>query len=191
MKEIFESAFQICGTDKLSHGYSEFYNQVINFNPDSILEVGIKKGKSLAAWRLLYPRAHITGIDITTKNFVSNMIELSKAEIIIKDSTSPAIKDIVKNKFDIIIDDGSHFYKDICKTFFNLQYKFNRLYIIEDAMYKQDFIVRFIKNLGYNNVEIFNSNVKDVPVDKFFVTRKPGHKNINMKVSLNMIVVRI
>lgn len=191
MKEIFESAFQICGTDKLRHGYSEFYDQVINFNPESILEIGIKTGKSLAAWRLLYPHAHITGVDITTKNFVNNMIELSRAEIIIKDSTLPDIKDIINNKFDIIVDDGSHFYKDICRTFFNLQHKFNRLYIIEDAMYKQDFIIKFIKNLGYNNINVFNSKVRDVPVDKFFVTRKPGYKNIGMKVSLNMIVVRI
>lgn len=184
-----EQALRATGSDKASsHGYHRYYAEVFKDTPESILEVGIQTGKSLAAWRLLFPKCNITGVDITDKRFIPDMIEYAKAEIIISDSTKKEIKDQT-GKYDVIIDDGSHFYKDICRTFYQLKDSFTKCYVIEDAMYNQEFIVKFVKRLGFTNVMVYDSRVRGVKVRKDFLTQRPRDKNKIEFVDLKFIVI--
>lgn len=187
MIEKIELAFEVCKTDKLFHGYASYYEKFLKEKPKSILEIGISQGRSLAAWKLLFPEADITGIDLTKKNFIPYYMNLSEASIHLGDSTDSKFARKINKTFDIIIDDGSHFYKDIIKTFINFKDKFTKYYIIEDAMYKQDFVVSYFNRLGFNDIKIFNSNVKNVKVKKQLVTRKPG--NDIVYVDLKFIVI--
>lgn len=187
-EENIRNAFKRYSTDKHHvHGYERYYNQVFNTPINSILEIGIKKGNSLAAWRSLFPEARICGMDVTSQHFNSKYLDYAKPEIFIKDSTSFKIN----GKYDVIIDDGSHFYKDIIRTFFNLKDNFTKYYVIEDAMYKQDFIVKYINKLGFKKVEIFDSNLKNYKLRKSYVTKKPKDDSITYYVDLKFIVVTI
>lgn len=185
-EEIIRNAFVKFKCDKqYSHGYERYYSLCLDDNIESILEVGIKRGNSLAAWRYLYPKAEICGVDITEKWFVPELIKFSNSKIIIQDSTKISLE----KKYDLIIDDGSHFYKDIIRTFFNLKNNFNKYYIIEDAMYKQDFIVRVIKKLGFNNIKVYDSNKKNIPLYKDYVTKNIKDNKKKILVDLKLIIV--
>lgn len=107
------------GTDKssLHHHYLGLYEILFGWmknEPIGILEVGVQFGNSIRTWREYFPNAYIVGID-SIDNGVT-FPEESGVRIIIHD----AYQNIVADKFDIIIDDGSHFPKD--------QVEFIRLY---------------------------------------------------------------
>jgi hypothetical protein len=95
-----ENAFLTAKTDKAkTHGYHAPYSEIFSrVEPKSILEVGVKQGRSLAAWRMLFPNAKISGIDITNRSFESEMIEFANAEIVIEDSTKPNILKHINEK---------------------------------------------------------------------------------------------
>lgn len=185
-----EQAFIATKADKVyTHGYHRFYAEVFKETPDSILEVGIQTGRSLAAWRLLFPNCKISGVDITDEKFLPELLEYANANIYIHDSTESSISEIVEGKYDVIIDDGSHFYKDICKTFYNLRNSFKKFYVIEDALYKQEFIVKYIKRLGFKAVKVYDSNLKNVLVTKYFCTHRPQDNGIPERVDLKFIII--
>lgn len=182
-------------TDKAtSHNYSRWYAKVFEkVQPESLLEVGVKEGRSIAAWKMLFPFCNITGADITDKNFIDSYIQMADARIVLQDSTDSKFTKTLNDTYDVIIDDGSHFYKDIIKTFYNLKDSFKHAYIIEDAMYKQDFVIKCIRRMGFKVVEEYPSNVKNVPVDLTWLRTNSYSKNKEerklFKVNLSMIVV--
>lgn len=183
--------FHQCGTDKHgSHEYEKYYADIFSTPPKSILEIGVKRGNSLAAWRTLFPEVHLSGLDITDSNFNDTIIRYADAKIYLGDSTQEKTAKQIKRKFDVIIDDGSHFYKDIIETFKVFNTKFKKYYVIEDAMYRQEYVMECIKELGYEKVEMFPSKTRSVTVPEKFVTDnvwdKQGPKT---KIDLYMIIV--
>lgn len=185
-----EQAFLVAGTDKAkTHGYHKHYSKVFSkVEPKSILEIGVKQGRSLAAWRMLFPDAEIAGVDISDKSFEKQALQFADASIVIQDSTVEQIRDKVAT-YDVIIDDGSHNYKDIINTFQNLHDRFINVYVIEDVMYGLDQIVSHIQSLGYNNIEVYDSDVKNVPVQLWWLIDPKNKTDSKETVSVNLQMV--
>jgi hypothetical protein len=188
-----KSAFDQTLTDKgYTHSYENGYEFVFkNFNPTSLLEVGIKQGRSLAAWKILFPKCDITGVDITDKEFKNEYLKMAQSKNIICDSTKPELLQFLEPSYDVIIDDGSHFYLDIEKTFDLLKNRFKYAYVVEDSMYGTEVLVAYARSLGYT-VSLFPCPKKqNIPVNAGVITSKkyrPESDNIN--VSLFLVVIQ-
>lgn len=107
--------------------FKDFRNKNIN-----LLEIGIDKGDSLRIWSDYFPNANICAIDIEKKDF-----NIKNVNIFIGDQSDNQFLENIASKykyFDIIIDDGSHFSKDIISSFNTLYpyLKNDGFYIIED-----------------------------------------------------------
>ena len=122
-------------TSKNISGFVEIYENLFKDLKDreiNILEIGIENGDSLRLWRDYFKHANICGIDIVKKEF-----KIDKVDIMCGNQTDLVFLDgVIKkyNRFDIIIDDGSHLAKHIIKSFSYL-FKFlsnDGLYIVED-----------------------------------------------------------
>ncbi len=128
------------GADKSSifHNYLDFYQEQL---PDRdfagrLLEIGVMDGLSMKMWREYYPKAEIVGIDIKDMDHMHNndwQVPMS-VKLIRCDGTDPEQVKKLGN-FDIILDDGSHYWLEQQKSFEILYY--NQLnaggtYIIED-----------------------------------------------------------
>jgi hypothetical protein len=182
-----EIAFKQAETDKVIHGYNQYYDKIFeNFTPNTLLEIGVKEGNSLAAWKMIFPDCQLFGIDITDRNFNDKLISFSEAKITIANSTklSPI------QKYDIIIDDGSHYYKDIARTFKLFHNNFNRYYVIEDYFYDIDMARKFLNKNGYTKINIFPSiHIKNYKVDKHVLITEMVKTNKTIRVDGHMIVV--
>ena len=112
---------------KYSEIFKEFKNKRIN-----LLEIGVQNGGSLEIYAKYFLKANkIIGVDID-KNCEKLIFEDKRIEVVIGD-----IKEVeIEDRFDIIIDDGSHICSDVIKTFLKLFPKLNNngLYIIEDLL---------------------------------------------------------
>ena len=117
--------------------YSEIFANKRNKEGLTLLEIGVQNGGSLQTWLTFFTNIKkLIGTDIDPKcsklKYKSNKINLVIGDI--NDNlTIEKIKNI-ENKFDIIIDDGSHMSSDIIFTFLNLfkLIKKDGLYIAED-----------------------------------------------------------
>lgn len=120
------------GTDKVGeHSYGIFYDylfqEIDRDKPLNLLEIGTYKGNSLKAWREVFPKAKITGLDI------EDMVEEKDPSI------NYLIQDVKEFKpteeYDVIIDDGSHWLRDIVPMLNNCVYKLknNGIMVIEDV----------------------------------------------------------
>lgn len=186
-----KQAFHLTLCDKgFIHEYYRFYDEIFrNFCPESLLEIGIMNGRSLASWRLRFPKCKITGIDISDEKFNSKLINFSQSEIIIADSTKPTISDKIKETHDVIIDDGSHYYRDIMRTFKNLHNKFNHYYIIEDYYYDIDLARQYINKLGFTDVNFYTSKNSNIKIaDRRIFTHKTTKKY--RIIDQNLIVIK-
>jgi hypothetical protein len=157
-QQVF-NAFQHYGTDKLYlHDYVPMYTKMFNQIPPvtRMLEVGILDGKSLAAWVELFPEAEIAGVDIEDRR-VPKYITQTKRYV--GDSTHSDVADIVGNGYDVIIDDGSHEYKDQIKTFDNLEACWKHAYVIEDIYgeRRMNIIIQHLWEKGYDRLVRFKS----------------------------------
>lgn len=181
------------GSDKHIHGYDLYYETIFSkLEPTSILEVGIKHGSSLMMWRELFPQSLVEGMDIN-KSFDEKLMRDNDINFYYMDSTSVEQKSLVVKKYDLIIDDGSHFYLDIMKTFLNLKDSFNHYYVIEDAMYNINEIVEFIKVCGYYNISVMDSyQHTDIPVGETFLKFNVNNKNEKTFINtcLKFIVIK-
>lgn len=182
------------GTDKSStlHNYSEKYENYFLKLKDTklkILEIGIQNGFSLKTWEEYFQNSEIYGIDIhdcsrfnteRVKTFICNQTDLNKLKEI-NEQYGP---------FDIIIDDGSHYSRDMKKTFdflFPLLNK-NGLYVVEDlhCCYWKDFSyndTQFMDRLK-ELLDLTNSNGKcglaeidNINSDLFYQQRRLGEMN--------------
>lgn len=131
------------GTDKLAHGYIEFYGK--HFYPIrrkklNILEIGIggykrpqDGGESLRMWKDYFPNSIIYGIDVYDKSpHQEKRIKIFRGS----QNDPDFLKDVAQTAgfFDIIIDDGSHINEHVI-TSFNALFPFlssNGYYVIED-----------------------------------------------------------
>lgn len=120
------------------HNYLDFYESMLpgrDFK-GRLLEIGIMDGLSMKMWREYYPDAEIVGIDIYDKKHLYNSDWNVPESVNLLQLDGTKKKDMKPlGKFDIIIDDGSHYMMDQ-QASFELLY-FNQLnpggfYILED-----------------------------------------------------------
>ena len=160
LTELFNKHWSDKGTIRdEGHGYGEYYDRVFSkYKNPTILEIGIQSGGDIKAINEYYNgECAIYGIDIdplcvktekdvnTFKFFCfdagnpQNLIEFKETEI----------KDIM---FDIIIDDGSHLWKDQMITMAYLcdKIKPEGVYIIEDL---HSSLIRWDIDKRYSNAK--------------------------------------
>lgn len=195
--ESINDIFNRHNTDKNSffHNYTRQYEKLLNDyrdKPIKYLEIGVYNGGSIKASREYFHNSTcILGLDINNdcKKYedVSNNIFVE-----IGDATDPDfINKITEkyDKFDIILDDGSHINSDVFKTF-ELLFPLlndNGLYIVEDTIcYKNN---SFIKNNSINHLEYFfnftkylnqwrydsTEGIKDNCVDPYKIMKKTNN----------------
>lgn len=176
-KKDIVAAFDKYGTDKgFQHGYHNMYTDVFNRVPavSRLLEVGVKKGRSIAAWRELFPNAEIVGGDI---NLLPDLLpEVNGATLVEGNSTRADFAAAVGTGFDVIIDDGSHDVNVQWGTFLNLKQAWNHAYVIEDVMGLEAVktMRRRLKVEGYRNFFIYTSKLQEASIVKDGATVKFG-----------------
>jgi hypothetical protein len=183
-------AFTLSDTDKGTwHGYDRFYDSMFkDFTPKSLLEIGVKRGNSLAAWKMLFPSCDLYGLDITNREFESDLIRFSDAKITIGNSTKIEVADKFSDTYDVIIDDGSHYYKDMMRTFNHFHTKFTKYYVIEDYVYDLNLARQFINNFGYHNISFYKSKHSNITIPKNAIFRTKSRKSI--RIDQTLIVIR-
>jgi len=142
--------------DKLLHIYR-------NRNID-LLEIGIQNGGSLEIWSQFFRSAeHLIGCDINPDCGTLHF-EDERIDVVIGDASKKCTQEAILSKcdkFDIIIDDGSHTSADIIVTFSGLfpHLRDGGLYIVEDihcsywtefggGLYNQLSAISFMKRLS-------------------------------------------
>lgn len=135
--------------DKSSlHSYGEFYEKLLAPYKESahrILEVGVRGGGSLKAWRDWFPNATIFGIDNGHEAGIwdpkgEERIKVLYADTFKPDTVDLAIRKTVRSiyessslEFDIVIDDGCHNVLAQAATW-GMIYPFTKsIYVIEDV----------------------------------------------------------
>lgn len=126
------------GSDKVQHGYCQFYEKTLPKNPKKILEIGVLKGASLAMWAEYFPDAEIHGLDLFAENSEEDIETYLRNELGFKNiilhkgnQCNWLLLEVLRNEdFDVIIDDGSHNSRDQLITFFGLYN--GKQYFIED-----------------------------------------------------------
>lgn len=135
-KKLIGEVFNKYKTDKgpWRHGYNQCYSDVFkNFTPSSLLEIGVFEGRSLAAWRELFPTTIIHGIDDFSRN-VELIEEVRDMHIMRGDSRRKSFVDTIETVYDVIIDDGDHRPDSQWETFLNFQHLWKSHYVIEDVI---------------------------------------------------------
>ena len=147
------------GTDKASHGYTNYYEKLFNDSKNkkiNLLELGIFRGDSIKMWNEYFDNGNIYCIDylgpensmtensIFQEETINNLKNKSdKIYPYICDQTdSTTLNKIFKNiDFDFIIDDASHTQKETLLSLGILFQKLkpNGIYIIEDMCTLWDF----------------------------------------------------
>ena len=100
----------------LKHYWRHFGD--IRHDTRNFLEVGVQTGASLRMWADFFPNATIYGVDIDEE---CKKLEAERTKIYIASSTDAAAMQALARDaggtFDVIMDDGSHFYRDQIETF--------------------------------------------------------------------------
>jgi 23S rRNA U2552 (ribose-2'-O)-methylase RlmE/FtsJ len=128
-------------SDKFHHKYYNVYDvylEKLKKKKLNILEIGVADGSSVKAWSDYFVNSKIIGIDIKKIDITKK--KLNKKNIFIyqgSQSNNNFINFLIKKykKFDIIIDDGSHFPNDVIKSFKLLFHALNNngIYFVEDT----------------------------------------------------------
>ena len=134
------------GTDKVDNNHTfnhksyldiyETHFSDIRLDVTSILEIGVKHGKSLKVWLEYFPNATVYGIDINPN---CKRLESDRVKIFIGSQDDEAFLSHLTTicpSFDIIIDDGSHINELTLKSFNYLRHFVTSggIYIIEDTL---------------------------------------------------------
>jgi hypothetical protein len=146
MSDQLAKLFNKYQSDKSSkHLYHTVYGPELEHlrdKPINILEVGVFKGASTAAWLEYFPQATIYGLDVFTRVDPKDIPVLghSRVKWLKGDSTSIDVIASIKEawpriRFDVIIDDGLHTPRANASTLGNLfgLLKTNGIYFIEDV----------------------------------------------------------
>ena len=115
------------------HSYIDLYaSQMTKRSNVSVLEIGVEYGHSIAMWQEYFKNSKIYGVDIKSSN-----VKFELENFVLGDATDAEVisKNFPRNKFDYIIDDGSHRVKDQIASFdiFFPKMKKNGKYFIEDV----------------------------------------------------------
>lgn len=127
------------GTDKAStfHNFLTFYEKhlsSIRSQEIKLLEIGVKDGASVRMWKEFFPKASIVGVDIDPN--ASRHTE-ERITIEIADQSNLEHLSVLSRRygpFDVIIDDGSHFWNHQVESLHALfpELKKGGVYILED-----------------------------------------------------------
>lgn len=130
------------GTDKNSvHSYGPAYEELFcewRSDPIKLLEIGIKDGGSLRAWREYFSSGEIHGLDMSPETMIVGESRIQTH--CCRQDDSRALYEIGKRHgpFQLIVDDGSHQLVDIMASYLVLRgfLADGGIYVIEDL---QDF----------------------------------------------------
>lgn len=129
-----------CNDKGGTHSYIETYDGLFSKKRDncSILEIGLALGDSIKLFDRYFNNSKIVGCDISVIFDYKEVNENNNSVRIIEhDATkSSFLSQIADEKFDFIIDDGSHMELDQIQTFMMLKHKMKPggVYIIEDIL---------------------------------------------------------
>lgn len=151
-------------SDKSSrfHNYAVKYDKILSRELTSVLEIGVAQGQSLRMWTDYFPKATIHGADIS-KASESCVSYSNRIRFHLLDQRDRAqLKNMEQfSPFDLIIDDGNHFWMEQILTFETLfpYVKSGGIYIVEDTTtsYWKEY-----KNHPVSPVEYFKKLVDDV-----------------------------
>jgi SAM-dependent methyltransferase len=136
----------------LGHCYGDSYGKIFQrFSKDdnlSLLEVGIQKGGSLVAWKEFFKNSNVYGIDIF--NEVIEEYKRNDVQYIFSDVKDNLVLKKIKNiKFDIIIDDGSHYLDDVLFVVSNFLSLLNDngILIVEDCQNPEFWVIEILNIL--------------------------------------------
>lgn len=138
LQEVYQkySAPHGWGDKGTLHSYIDFYDEQMTKRSNvSVLEIGVEYGHSIAMWQEYFSNSRVYGIDIK-----QNKLEFELDNFILGDATDPEVirKNFARNKFDYVVDDGSH--------------------TIEDQVAAFDLIFPKMKNGGKYFIEDVNGN---------------------------------
>lgn len=130
------------GSDKssLGHNYMPFYEEHLPKNPKKILEIGVLTGSSIRMWKEYFPEAEIHGLDLFEEKLIP---EIEGVKFWKGSQTDADILHLLrKEKYDVIIDDGSHNSRDQLISFYGLygngiSYFVEDLHCCEEEFYRQ------------------------------------------------------
>lgn len=134
-----------CDKGSLKHNYTKLYNRYLEELRDesfSMLEIGFGQGASAKMWLDYFPKATIFCLDINDFTNDPNLVNNSRFVYIKGSQTN--VGDLSKasrsEKFQVIIDDGSHVTEDQIFTLKLLfpNVKLGGYYIIEDLNCKRN-----------------------------------------------------
>ena len=178
MRECFDRH----GCDKgIRHGYERVYEPAfkdIRQEPIRILEIGIFRGASLAAWLDYFPNAAIVGIDTFQRISPHNIPILNHPRVAWHQHNSTTPVDL--GQFDIVIDDGLHTHKAQRKTFECLMPYADRYYIEDvwalDHMTPEQKQHKWLKRGGYSEQEYGKLLTVLKPYTTEFHDQRAGHQ---------------
>lgn len=158
-------------SDKYTHGYHIIYNNYFKYLRNkklNILEIGVSDGASIQAWANYFKKSKIIGIDIKKINLKKKKLNKKNIYIYQGSQSDKKFIDFLINKykkFDIIIDDGSHYPSDVINSFkflFN-SLSNNGLYFVEDTQTSYNhFFGGNAFDLKYSKTQInFFKNISD------------------------------
>ncbi len=139
-----EKTFNKFGCDKSKkHQYHLFYDELLNrYKAPKILEIGVFKGDSTAAFLEYIPDCEIVGVDVferTKLEDVADRLNSNRVKLFRCNSMKAVDVNKIMNalgiKFDIIIDDGAHYpvANRLTLTNFIPFLSDNGTYVIEDV----------------------------------------------------------
>lgn len=115
--------------------YEPFFRRYLECCPN-VLEIGVQRGISILAHNdYFYHNVELYGVDIDYSLLQFDVKYYDNIHLIHGNSLDPTIiNQLSNNKFDIIIDDGSHLHTDMIMNLYNYHKLLsnNGLYILED-----------------------------------------------------------
>jgi hypothetical protein len=134
------------GGDKMAldrNGYAEFYAWLIGkVDPDTLVELGVFRGSSLAVWDAVWPGVQILGLDLELGRYEKNLPKLLERgafpgllpEVRTFDAYEPDPDVItgVLGHVDVFVDDGPHTRRAITECVAKLGPLVRQAYVVED-----------------------------------------------------------
>lgn len=140
-----------CTNGLYGHGYTPTYESIIKIiKPKKLLEIGISFGGSIRMWSEYLPNTNILAFDINENRAKFSDFNLHNVKLLLGDQSDVKFLNTLKDKYDIIIDDGSHKLNHIL-TSFNVLFNYlndNGVYVIEDIHVNPD-IEKYFENHKY------------------------------------------
>ena len=158
--------------------FEQFQNKKVN-----VLEIGVWNGESMKLWHDYFVNAkNIVGIDIFVRSSFKEVsgwlkdydVKLHKFNSHVDTDKFNEFADTYKEGFDIIIDDGSHWYENQINTYkkFKNLMKPGGVYIIEDISFEREESVYTSYKLTESGMQnVVEAKIqRDIPEMQFYMT---------------------